>query len=169
MNRFQVILAASTASLFLFISLSNSLAAAELRLVSSSAGGWNFLLNERSLEKGPGSDLIDFLYSSEHADLLSVDADNSEESWTVLVKRQDNAAVNTYSLSVKVSAPGEGSGEALFPETFIPLGTKYQVLMRGKGDREHIALLYRIGDLSLVSLQGVRFSTDIIFSIITND
>ncbi len=129
-------------------------------------GVWNEAIDESDLVAEAGSDLIDTYESAANAAGLTVSgcADNSD-NWRVDVRRTDGVWDGDFTLYVKRTFDGEGTGSISGGLSYIEVTTADTIFFSGADDRNAINLQFKLIGMS-INVSPTNYNTLITYTVI---
>lgn len=146
-------------SLIVFLGLAATAAAADL----TSSGDWTETVDSSDLVAGAGTDLVGQYQSVEGNTTLNV-ATTAGGNWRITARRADNTWHNQFTLWIKRSSDGAGSGTIIGGSTFIEVTGLDTELCSGQADRSNVGLQFKLTGMS-VGVSPALYSTGIIFTV----
>lgn len=133
----------------------------------SASGGWTDLRIDKSyLVAGPGSDLADSYESNSAATLIKVyNTQDKNDDWEIKVSRTGPSWPAALSLYAKRTSDGTGLGSVAGGLSYQKVTDIETDFFTGAGDRDTIAIRYRLTGMSIAVDPG-NYSTTVIFTII---
>jgi hypothetical protein len=132
----------------------------------SASGGWTETIDEADLVSGAGSDLIDTYQSITNATTANISncADDSD-NWEIDVRRVDGTWDGDFTLYVKRTSDGEGSGSISGGISYIEITTTDTQFFTGAGNRNNVDLQYELTGMS-ISASPENYSTIVVFTVV---
>jgi hypothetical protein len=134
----------------------------------STTGGWTETVNEFDLVSGAGSDLIDTYESATDATSMTISncVGGDTDNWRLDVRRiNDPGWHGDFTLSVKRTSDGEGTGSISGGSAYIEITTTDTQLFSGAGDRSNISIQYKLTGMSINVLPNT-YSETITFTVV---
>jgi len=134
-------------ALVLWLSTTLSVWAAPAIVVT---GDWNPAIGAADLQSGAGSDLVPTLQSS--ASQVAVDITGmagDSDAWRIDVRRTDSVWHGDFTLEVRRTSDGAGSGVINSGSSYLELTVLDEALCDGEGDRTGFEAQFRLGGISL--------------------
>jgi hypothetical protein len=125
-------------------------------------GGWNETVDSSDLTSGAGSDLASTYQSIASATDLDVTA---AADYRVDVRRTDGTWSGDFTLSVRRTAIGGGSGTVSGGTTYQSVTTTDAEFFTGNGNRSGIKLQYQLEGMS-VSISPDTYTTTVTYTIV---
>lgn len=123
-------------------------------------------MDETNLISGAGSDLIDTYESATNATLASIsNCTDDSDNWRVEVRRNDSGWYGDFTISVKRTSEGTGTGSISGGLSYIEITTTDTELFSGAGNRDNINLQYKLTGMS-INVSQSNYNTTIIFTVV---
>jgi hypothetical protein len=129
----------------------------------TSSGGYTDTIDASDLVAGAGSALNSTYSSASNATRLDVTGTGGG-AYTVTVRMAPGTWDGSFSLSVRRTTNGTGTGTITGGTTYIQLTTVDQVLFTGTGNRSNVRVQYQLTGMS-VAVPPATYSSSVIFTI----
>jgi hypothetical protein len=132
----------------------------------SATGGWTQTINASNLVSGAGSNLIATYQSATNATTLTISNPTSPTGrWVVNVNRTDTKWLGVFTLYVKRTSNGTGSGSITGGSSYIIINTTSTQFFSGRRARSGINLQYELTGMS-INVSPSTYSTTVTFTVV---
>lgn len=131
----------------------------------SSLGNWTELIDAQDLTAGAGSNVTNQYESFSGSTTLDI-ANTTGGSWRILARRSDGTWHGSFSLSLRRTSDGSGSGSILGGASYVQLSTLDTEIFTGTGDRTGIAVQFKLTGMSK-DISPNTYSAGIIFTVVS--
>ena len=130
------------------------------------SGGWTETIDENDLQSGAGSNLIDTYESVTNASTANIsNCTGDSDNWRVDVRRFDSIWDGDFTICVKRTSDGTGTGSISGGLSYIEVTTTYVEFFSGAGNRDNIDLQYELTGMSVSALSD-NYSTTVVFTVV---
>ena len=132
----------------------------------ATSGGWTETIDASDLISGAGSNLIDTYESVTNASTANIsNCTGDSDNWRVDVRRVDGTWHGDYTLYVKRTSDGTGTGSISGGLSYIEITTTDAQFFTGSGNRDNIDLQYELTGMSVSALPD-NYSTTVVFTVV---
>ena len=130
------------------------------------SGGWTETIDASDLISGAGNNLIDTYQSTTNATTANIsNCTGDSDNWRVDVRRVDGTWHGDYTLYIKRTSDGTGTGSISGGLSYIEVNTTDAEFFSGAGNRDNIDLQYELAGMS-VSASPDNYSTTVVFTVV---
>lgn len=129
----------------------------------SSMGNWTELINSSDLTAGAGSNLASQYESISGSTTIDI-VNTAGSSWRIFARRSGGTWHDSFSLSLRRTSDGSGSGAILGGASHVQLSTLDTEIFTGTGDRNGIAVQFKLTGMSTDIAPNI-YSSGIIFTV----
>jgi hypothetical protein len=129
----------------------------------SSMGDWSETINATNLIAGAGSDLTSQYESTTGTTTLTISS--VPGSWHVKVRRSDATWHLNFTLWVKRTSDGSGSGAISGGTSYVEASSMDTEIFSGSGERSNITLQYKLTGMSK-NVSPSNYSASAIFTVV---
>lgn len=131
----------------------------------SSVGNWTEIIDANDLIAGAGSNVTSQYESVTGSTTLDI-VNTTGGSWRIAARRSDGTWHGNFTLSVRRTSDGNGSGSILGGASYVQISTLDTDIFTGTGDRTSIAVQFKLTGMSK-DISPNTYSSGIIFTITT--
>ena len=129
-------------------------------------GGWGETIDASDLVSGAGSDLLDTYESAPNATAATISSCAGDtDNWRGDVRRADGTWHGDFTLYVKKTSDGTGTGSISGGLTYTAITTIDTQHFSGAGNRDNINLQYKLTGMS-IHVSPANYSTSVIFTVV---
>lgn len=129
----------------------------------SSIGSWTKTVDANDLIAGAGSEVASQYESMSGTTSLDI-VNTAGGSWRILARRSDGTWHPSFTLTVRRTSDGSGSGSILGGASYVEITTLDTEIFTGTGDRSGVGLQFRLTGMSK-SVSPYTYSSGIIFTV----
>lgn len=148
----------------MFVLLALSVGPGEARAADiAAAGEWSQTIDASDLVAGPGSELQS-TYESPIGILSLAISNSAGVGWQVNVRRQDGNWPPEFTLEIRRTSAGTGSGSVSGGDAYLVAGTTDTAFFAGSGDVSGIEVQLRLSGVSL-SVAPDTYTTTLVYTV----